>query len=253
MTRIAQLPPDLVKRYKAWQGSVFRKKAVHYETLAREGQSPSVMVISCCDSRVHVTEIFGANTGDFFVHRNIANLVPPYQPDGDYHGTSAAVEYGVRALKVRHLMVVGHSQCGGVQACYDMCAQGSHQGGHGVDAEQQGVGQQGVAQQEAEQQTDYQFVGRWLEMLRPAYEPVISAGDDDRIIDLHVIDQSMIDQSMIEMGQRGIVGSLNNLKGFPFIEKAVAGGDLSLHGLWHDIGSGTLYELNPTRSHFEAI
>jgi len=87
------LPEFLVKRYhgQAW-----------YRRLADEGQRPRAMVISCCDSRVHVTAIFGADQGEFFIHRNIANLVPPYNPDGEYHGTSAAVEYAVNALKVTH-------------------------------------------------------------------------------------------------------------------------------------------------------
>jgi carbonic anhydrase len=80
------------------------------------------MVISCCDSRVHVTSIFGADEGEFFIHRNIANLVPPYNPDGEYHGTSAAVEYAVTSLGVAHIVVLGHSNCGGVKGCHDMCS-----------------------------------------------------------------------------------------------------------------------------------
>ena len=79
-----------------------------------------MMVIACCDSRVNVNTIFGAQPGDIFLHRNIANLVPPYAPDGDPHGTSAAIEYAVRFLKVSHLIVMGHTDCGGVQGCHDM-------------------------------------------------------------------------------------------------------------------------------------
>ena len=78
------------------------------------------MIISCCDSRINVTSIFGADQGEFFIHRNIANLVPPYEPDGEPHGTSATIEYAVTALKVAHVIVMGHSSCGGVRGFYDM-------------------------------------------------------------------------------------------------------------------------------------
>jgi carbonic anhydrase len=73
------------------------------------------MIISCCDSRIHVTSIFGADLGEFFIHRNIANLVPPYNPDGDHHGTSAAVEYAVKTLRVSNIIILGHSHCGGIR------------------------------------------------------------------------------------------------------------------------------------------
>ena len=80
------------------------------------------MIITCCDSRVLISEIFGNEPGDFFIHRNIANLVPPSEPDGRSHGTSAAIEYAVIALKIEHLIVMGHHGCGGVRGCHDMLA-----------------------------------------------------------------------------------------------------------------------------------
>ena len=108
------LPAYLLQRYHGWKATTFAENEAWYRRLADEGQRPRAMVISCCDSRVHVTSIFGAEQGEFFIHRNIANLVPPYQPDGAQHGTSAAVEYAVTALKVAHVLVLGHSNCGGV-------------------------------------------------------------------------------------------------------------------------------------------
>ena len=107
------------------------------------------MVISCCDSRVHVTSIFGAEQGEFFIHRNIANLVPPYSPNQDYHGTSAAIEYAVTALNISNIIVLGHSNCGGVSGCHDMCS--------------------GKAP-ELEKETS--FIGRWMDILRPGFENV---------------------------------------------------------------------------------
>ena len=117
MNAAKPLPAYLIQRYQGWKATTYSDNRAWYKRLATEGQRPRAMVISCCDSRVHVTSIFGADQGEFFIHRNIANLVPPYEPDGDHHGTSAAVEYAVTALNVAHLIVLGHSNCGGVQGC----------------------------------------------------------------------------------------------------------------------------------------
>ena len=129
MVYVKPLPNYLIQRYHGWKATTFEDNHAWYRRLASEGQRPRAMVISCCDSRVHVTAIFGAEQGEFFIHRNIANLVPAYLPDGEPHGTSAAVEYAVTALKVSHIIVLGHSSCGGVRGCHDMCT------GHAPDLE----------------------------------------------------------------------------------------------------------------------
>ena len=143
------LPGYLVQRYHGWKATGYAENKSWYRRLASDGQHPRAMVISCCDSRVHVTSIFGADQGEFFIHRNIANLVPPYEPDGDHHGTSAAVEYAVRFLKVSHVIVLGHSNCGGVKGCIDMCE------GHAPELD-----------------AHDSFVGRWMDILRPRYDIV---------------------------------------------------------------------------------
>ena len=122
MLNAKPLPHYLVSRYNGWRATTFAENRAWYNRLAEDGQRPRAMIISCCDSRVHVTSIFGADTGEFFIHRNIANLVPPYTPDGQQHGTSAAVEYAVKALKVAHLIVMGHTKCGGVAGSGADCA-----------------------------------------------------------------------------------------------------------------------------------
>ncbi len=149
-----------------------------------------------------MTSIFGADQGEFFIHRNVANLVPPYEPDGDHHGTSAAVEYAVTALKVAHVIVLGHSNCGGVQGCLDMCS--------------------GKAPHLEESSS---FVGRWMDILRPGYE---------RVKDLSAEDQSTA------LEKESVVTSLQNLMTFPFVREAAEDGSLTLHGLWTDIGAGGL-------------
>ncbi len=146
------LPNYLVQRYHGWKATTYAENKAWFRRLASDGQHPRAMVISCCDSRVHVTSIFGADQGEFFIHRNVANLVPPYSPNADHHGTSAAVEYAVKSLNVVHIIVLGHSGCGGVSSCYDMCS--------------------GAAPELNEKSS---FVGRWMDILRPGY-PGYQAG-----------------------------------------------------------------------------
>ena len=156
MQHAKPLPSYLVQRFHGWRATTFSENKAWYKRLAEEGQRPRAMIISCCDSRVHVTAIFGADQGEFFIHRNIANLVPPYEPDGQQHGTSAAIEYAVTALKVAHIVIVGHSSCGGVRGCHDMCS------GHAPELEEKSS-----------------FVGRWMDLLRPGYERVKDIADED--------------------------------------------------------------------------
>lgn len=198
------LPAYLVQRYAGWRATTYSDNRAWYRRLAEDGQRPRAMVISCCDSRVHVTSIFGADTGEFFIHRNIANLVPPYKPDGAQHGTSAAVEYAVMALKVAHLIVLGHTQCGGVAGCHAMCA------GHAPELEETSS-----------------FIGRWMDILRPGYERVRELPDAAQIRALE---------------QQAVLVSLENLMSFPFVRAAVEAGEMTLHGLLHDISEGQLYQ-----------
>ena len=107
----------LIEGYKKFRAETWPAERERYEALAHWGQSPDTMIVACSDSRVDPQTIFGAVPGEMFVLRNVAALVPPYQPDAQgYHGTSAAIEFGVRVLKVARLVVLGHAQCGGVRA-----------------------------------------------------------------------------------------------------------------------------------------
>jgi carbonic anhydrase len=107
---------SLIEGYRRFRSEIWPGERARYEALANWGQSPQTMVISCSDSRVDPQTVFGAVPGEMFVMRNIGGFVPPYQPDAYYHGTSAAIEFGVRVLKVSRLVVLGHAQCGGVRA-----------------------------------------------------------------------------------------------------------------------------------------
>ncbi|WP_368345376.1 carbonic anhydrase [Pelagovum sp. HNIBRBA483] len=215
MKNAKPLPDYLAKRYLGWRATNYSDNRAWYKRLAEIGQHPRAMVISCCDSRVHVTSIFGADQGEFFIHRNIASLVPPYNPDGEYHGTSAAVEYAVNSLKVAHLIVLGHSSCGGVRGCYEMCS--------------------GRAP-ELDEKTS--FIGRWMDILRPGYERLPEGDDEMR-------------QSTLE--KEAVLVSLENLMTFPFVREAVENEMMSLHGLWNDIGEGTVECYQPETGKFEPV
>jgi len=211
------LPTDLIAGYHGWRDTTFDENKGHYAKLADEGQFPHSMVISCCDSRVHITSVFGVDTGEFFTHRNIANLVPPYAPDGENHATSAALEYAVGALGVSNIIVMGHSQCGGVKGCHDMCSGNAPQLSDGTSA-----------------------VGKWIEILRPAYERVKQRGGDAKT-------------QVAALEREGVLNSLENLMTFPFIKSKVDADELSLHGLWFDIRDGHVEMYDADSNEFKNI
>ena len=209
------LPEYLVTRYQGWRATGYENNKAWYRHLAEEGQRPRAMIISCCDSRVQATTIFGADQGEFFIHRNIANLVPPHEPNGGHHGTSAAVEYAVTALKVAHIIVMGHSNCGGVRGLHAMCT--------------------GNAPELAEKSS---YVGRWMDLLRPGYRRL---GGPDKPVDPGALEHE------------AVLVSLDNLMTFPFVAEAVKDERLTLHGLWNDIGEGTLEAYDPTEGRFVEV
>ena len=197
------LPDFLVQRYYVWKATTFANSKSWYHKLAEDGQHPRAMIISCCDSRVHVTSIFGSDAGEFFIHRNIANLVPPYKKDEDYHGTSAAIEYAVKSLKIPHIIVLGHSTCGGVKASYEYFS------GNNTNFSK-----------------DSSFVASWLQILRPSFSNLPKELNEENKVRF--------------LEKAAVLTSVNNLTTFPFIQDAINNESLCIHGLWHNIGTGEL-------------
>ena len=187
-----------------------------FRILAQYGQAPSTMAITCCDSRVHVTAIFEVEEGEFFVHRNIAALVPPLDHEAGRIGTAAAVEYAVKELGVARILVLGHSNCGGVQGCMDM-----------------------NAEPEGRLPRQLPFVSEWLEILRPAFLGVADIADPERM--------------RMALERQAVILSLDNLMTYPFVSEAVESGALTLHGLWHDIESGAVLEYDRRTGEFENL
>ena len=204
MKHARPLPPVLIARHQRWMEQMPDTDRTRLADLAHEGQQPQAMIIACCDSRVMASDVFGAEAGEFFVHRNIANLVPPFQPDGQQHGTSATIEFAVTVLKVAHLIVMGHYGCGGVKGCHDMFAG------------------------EAPELTDpASFVGSWLRVLEPGYQAVAAQKLD-------------FDDRLVALERQAVLVSLDNLMTFPFVRSAIEAGKLEIHGVWKDIRDGGL-------------
>jgi carbonic anhydrase len=199
-------PENLTDRYRRFKHRNFGPNQDHYEHLATHGQNPEVMLVSCCDSRVDPETIFQAMPGELFVVRNVANLVPPFETSGTYHGVSAALEFAALNLRVKHIIVLGHSGCGGVRSCLE---------------------------QDVARQTEAQFIRNWMSMLDGARDKVLA-------------DKSLTpgEPQRSALEREGVKTSLANLRTFPCIQTLEGRGRISLHGAHFDIGTGTLSVLN---------
>ena len=211
--KLSPIPQFLVTRYKKWQLSTYLDSEKQLKKLASLGQNPSTMVISCCDSRVHATSIFGADEGEFFIHRNIANLVPPYSLDGENHATSSAIEYAIKELKVKHLIILGHKDCGGIKY------------GHNLHSDSANP--------------NYEFINKWASIILPAFNKIQK--------------NVSVKKQLSQLEEESIKVSIDNLFNFPFVKKTIEDNNLLIHGLIHDIGSGNLQYLNPVTKNFENL
>ena len=223
----APLPDNLRARYHAWHGGQFQAHKAKYARLA-QAQHPQGMVISCCDSRVNAMSLFAGQDGDFFIHRNIANLVPPYAMAADHHGTAAAIEYAVKALNVAYILVLGHAGCGGIAAGF-------------AQHKRAATGETGTADtaRAAAGKNDMPFISTWLSLLTPAFARLPSEAQ-----------QQGDANALTQLEKISVAVSLANLASYPFIEEAMTEGQLKLCGLWHDIGSGQLFVYDSQTAEF---
>ena len=208
-----QFPDHLADRFRRFKHRHFAPNQDHYEKLAAGGQNPDVMIVSCSDSRVDPETLFSAMPGELFVVRNVANLVPPYEQDGKYHGVSAALEFGVGVLKVKHIVVLGHAHCGGVRA-------------YAEDAEPISPGD---------------FIGRWMSLMAPAAEKVGARGTMSRA------------EYLERMEQASVVNTLDNLMTFPRLRKLIERGAVTLHGAYFGVAKGELSVLDRTTGEFRPV
>jgi carbonic anhydrase len=207
---MSQFPDHLTDRFRRFKFRHFAPNQDQYEKLAQAGQTPDVMIVSCCDSRVDPETIFSAMPGELFVVRNVANLVPPFETQGKYHGVSAALEFAALNLRVKHIVVMGHSGCGGVRASLDS---------------------------DTLRQTEAAFVTNWMSMLDGARERVLAAQPGGSEAELRRA-----------LEREGIKTSLDNLRTFPCIKGLEAKGKIALHGTYFDIAEGSLSVIDPKTS-----
>jgi len=206
-------PTDLVAGFHRFREQHFADDDALYRQLVQDGQTPKILVVACCDARVDPALVLDCAPGDLFVIRNVANLVPPAESrDSGRHGTSAALEYGVRILGVEHIIVLGHAHCGGIRSLLS------------------GGGTAGEAT----------YIASWMRLAEQAQskveseQPHISPDERERACE-----------------QQAILSSLDNLMTFEWIREGLSAGTLTLHGWYFDIEHGQLLRYDATTRRFE--
>lgn len=202
-------PQRLLDGYSAFKSGRLPLERERLFDMAENGQKPEIMIIACCDSRVSPEVIFDARPGEVFVVRNVANLVPPYSPDGELHGTSAALEFAVQALRVKHIVVMGHGRCGGVHAYVRRTRNPDSE-----DALSPG-----------------DFIGKWMTLISPAAESLPARAEES-------------DHDYAErLAVASIRNSIENLLTFPCVNILHGRGKLNIHGAMFDVKTGLLRTL----------
>jgi carbonic anhydrase len=200
----------ITQGYKKFRQKYFDGNNSLFEDL-KNGQNPKILVIACSDSRVDPAIILNCKPGDLFVVRNVANLVPPYENDDGHHGTSAALEFAVCDLEVKHIIIFGHSGCGGINALITN------------PNKIQGRG----------------FISRWMDLAQLAYQKTIENYPN-----------ASIDDKVANCAHFALINSLKNLYTFPWIKSKVEAKTLSLHSWFFNIETGIIEEFNPELENF---
>ena len=208
---MAGVPDRLLNGYRDFMSGRYAEEHDRYEELADTGQKPEILVIACCDSRAAPETVFNSGPGELFVIRNVANLVPPYRPDGEFHSTSAALEFAVQAIRVKHIVVMGHGRCGGIRAALDPADEPLSPG---------------------------DFIGQWMGLLKPLAQ---------QVHDSSVLTKSERQTTLERVSVRN---SIENLRTFPCVRILEERGKLELHGSWFDISSGELWIMDPGSGDF---
>ena len=207
-------PERLISGYRAFLEGRLAEEQNRFRELAEKDQSPEIMVVGCCDSRVSPEVIFDAHPGELFVVRNVANLVPPYTPDGAQRAVSAALEFAVQALKVKHIVVLGHAQCGGIRAYAEP----------------------------GDPLSPGDFIGKWMDLIAPAAE---SLGARERF--------ARPADYLAALEHQSLVKTLDNLMTFPCVRILVERKKLQLHAAYFAVSTGLLSVLDPMTGVFASI
>jgi carbonic anhydrase len=208
---MSTFPTRLLEGYQTFMGGRYTAERQRYRELAETGQEPHTLVIACCDSRAAPETVFDCGPGELFVVRNVANLVPPYAPDGSFHATSAALEYAVQSLKIRQIVVLGHGRCGGIKAALDPHASPLSPG---------------------------DFIGQWMGLLKPAAQQI----QDSLLL--------TSGERQFALEHISIRNSIDNLRTFPCVKILEDRGKMAIHGAWFDISTGELWVMDPKSGDF---
>jgi len=206
-----RFPDHLLKGHANFMAGRYAREKDRIRDLATEGQNPSTMIIACCDSRAAPEMIFDAGPGELFVLRNVANLVPTYQPDGGQHGTSAGIEFAVKALGISNIVIMGHGRCGGIKAALAPSQSPLDSG---------------------------DFIGKWMSMLGDLPGQL---GQNSLLTD---------GERQTALERISIRNSIGNLRTFPYVVELEAAGKLAVHGAWFDISTGELWVMDSESGDF---
>lgn len=204
---------DLKKGYQKFRQKYFVQNNELYKKLVEEGQQPRYLVVACSDSRVDPSIILSCKPGDLFVVRNVANLIPPYEIDSHYHGTSAALEFGICGLGIKEIIILGHSQCGGILSLLKEAPKSPNS-----------------------------FISKWMELAQITCQVKVDASPQ----------LSLIEKANI-CGRSAMLGSLQNLKTFPWIMERLNSKELLIHIWYFDLETGIIYSYNETAQDFQPL
>ena len=205
----------LIQGYEAFHKEYFCEKNATFRDLVKYGQDPKIMIIACSDSRVDPAIILNSEPGELFIIRNVANLVPPYDTTAGYHGTSAALEFGICTLGIRQVIVFGHSQCGGITALVNKMQTPN---------------------------PPKTFLHTWIKIGKKAYEKTLKKYSNS-------CSESFIE----ECSRNSLIQSLHNLKTFPWIAERLGNKSLFLHAWYFDLKTGTIFDYQETTSCFKEL
>ena len=207
------LPEFLINGYKDWKENIYPKKKELLDILLKEGQKPKAMIITCCDSRVNITKIFNGEIGDFFVYRNIANLIPSFNLKDSNEGVQPAIEYGIENLKIKDLIILGHSNCGGIKHAYQLLS--------------------------GQIKNNNKKIDRWVENIKPSFIKLDNNQNNEKNIK--------------SLEQLSIINSISNLLTSVEINKLITDRKLKIHGIWFDLKTGNLEYYDQSQNKFKNL
>ena len=207
------LPDFLINKYIDWKENIFQKKHDLYQNLEKKGQKPKAMIISCCDSRVDANQIFAANPGDFFIHRNVANLIPDLNINNTNHEITTSIDYAILTLKISRIIILGHSNCGGIDYAFNKFSDNNNESETSLD--------------------------NWIQSIKFSYDKVDKS-------------QSKTD-AIKSLEKESIINSIKNLKNYKKIDKLILDNKLQIHGLYFEISIGKITQYDEISKKFELI